>query len=238
VTASGGGRLAGRIALVTGASRGIGAAVARGFAAEGAHVIATARTVGALEELDDDIQAAGGSVTLVPMDLLDLDAIDRLGLAVHERWGRLDVLASCAGTLGELRPMHQFEPPMWEQVLGVNVTAPQRLVRSFDPLLRAAPSGRAIFVTCAQAEGEQPYWGAYAVSKAALEAMIRSYAAETGRSTVRVNLLDPGPTRTRLRATAFPGEDKATVKPPEAVVPLFVELAAEGCDRHGDRVVA
>lgn len=232
------GILDGRIAVITGASRGIGAAVARAFAREGAHVVLVARTVGALEELDDEIQAAGGSASLVPMDLTDYPAIDRLGAALHERYGKIDILVANGGMLGNLTPVHHYDPKLWEQVIATNLTANQRLVRSLDPLLRQSDAGRAIFVTADAASGEKPFWGAYAVSKAALEAMVRSYAAENVKSNIKANLLNPGATRTTLRATAYPGEDQASVKPPEDLVPLFLELASPDCRRNGDLVNA
>jgi NAD(P)-dependent dehydrogenase (short-subunit alcohol dehydrogenase family) len=175
------GKLEGRIAVITGASRGIGAAVAKAFAREGAHVVLVARTVGALEEVDDEIRAAGGSASLVPMDLKDSAAIDRLGAALYERYGKIDILVANGGMLGTLTPMHHYDPQLWDDVIAVNLTANQRLVRSLDPLLRQSDAGRAIFVTCDAAHGERPFWGAYAVSKAALEAMVRSYAAENAR---------------------------------------------------------
>ena len=232
------GILDGRIAVITGASRGIGAAVAKAFAREGAHVVLVARTVGALEELDDEIQAAGGSASLVPMDLTDYPAIDRLGAALHERYGKIDILVANGGMLGNLTPMHHYDPKLWEQVIATNLTANQRLIRSLDPLLRQSDAGRAIFVTADAAHGEKPFWGAYAVSKAALEAMVRSYAAENAKSNIKANLLNPGATRTKLRVTAYPGEDQASVKPPEDVVPLFIELASPQCRRNGDLVNA
>lgn len=232
------GILDGRIAVITGASRGIGAAVAKAFAREGAHVVLVARTVGALEELDDEIQAAGGSASLVPMDLTDYPAIDRLGAALHERYGKIDILVANGGILGNLTPMHHYDPKLWEQVIATNLTANQRLIRSLDPLLRQSDAGRAIFVTADAAHGDKPFWGAYAVSKAALEAMVRSYAAENAKSNIKANLLNPGATRTKLRVNAYPGEDQASVKPPEDVVPLFLELASPECKRNGDLVNA
>ncbi|WP_028465595.1 SDR family NAD(P)-dependent oxidoreductase [Nisaea denitrificans] len=232
------GILDGRIAVITGASRGIGAAVAKAFAREGAHVVLVARTVGALEELDDEIQATGGSASLVPMDLTDYPAIDRLGAALHERYGKIDILVANGGMLGNLTPMHHYDPKLWEQVIATNLTANQRLIRSLDPLLRQSDAGRAIFVTADAAHGEKPFWGAYAVSKAALEAMVRSYAAENAKSNIKANLLNPGATRTKLRVTAYPGEDQASVKPPEDLVPLFIELASPECRRNGDLVNA
>ncbi|WP_339849996.1 SDR family NAD(P)-dependent oxidoreductase [uncultured Nisaea sp.] len=232
------GILDGRIAVITGASRGIGAAVARAFAREGAHVVLVARTVGALEELDDEIRATGGSASLVPMNLTDYPAIDRLGAALHERYGKIDILVANGGMLGNLTPVHHYDPKLWEQVIATNLTANQRLIRSLDPLLRQSDAGRAIFVTADAASGEKPFWGAYAVSKAALEAMVRSYAAENVKSNIKANLLNPGATRTTLRATAYPGEDQASVKPPEDLVPLFLELASPDCRRNGDLVNA
>jgi len=232
------GILDGRIAVITGASRGIGAAVARAFAREGAHVVLVARTVGALEELDDEIRATGGSASLVPMNLTDYPAIDRLGAALHERYGKIDILVANGGMLGNLTPVHHYDPKLWEQVIATNLTANQRLIRSLDPLLRQSDAGRAIFVTADAASGEKPFWGAYAVSKAALEAMVRSYAAENVKSNIKANLLNPGATRTTLRATAYPGEDQASVKPPEYLVPLFLELASPDCRRNGDLVNA
>ncbi|MEE8622767.1 MAG: SDR family NAD(P)-dependent oxidoreductase, partial [Alphaproteobacteria bacterium] len=212
----GAGRLAGRISLITGASRGIGAAVARRFAAEGSHVILVARTVGGLEEADDAIRTGGGIATLMPMDLTEFEKIDRMGAAVAERCGRLDVLVGNAGILGTLSPMGHIEPQAWDQVIAINLTANWRLIRSLDPLLRASGSGRAIFVTSGAADGVHPYWGAYAVSKAALEAMVRTWAGEVTKTPLKVNLVDPGALRTRMRAEAYPGEDPMTLEPPEA----------------------
>jgi NAD(P)-dependent dehydrogenase (short-subunit alcohol dehydrogenase family) len=231
-------RLEGRIAVVTGASRGIGAAVAQRFAAEGAHVVAVGRTIGALEELDDAVKRAGGSATLAPFDLTDYAAIDRLGATLFERYKRLDILVGNAATLGSLTPMAQMRPAEFEQVMGINLTANFRLIRSLDPLLRSSPSGRAIFVTSGAARAPRAYWSAYAVSKAALEMMVGIYAAETVKTALRVNLVDPGRTRTAMRAKAYPGEDPATLPTPEAVTGLFVELAEPACTRHGERISA
>lgn len=226
------------MALITGASRGIGAAVARRFAAEGAHVVLVARTVGGLEELDDSIRAAGGSATLVPMDLRDYDAIDRLGAALFERYQRLDILVGNAGLLGTLTPIAQVKPAEWAEVLDVNVTANWRLIRSMDPLLRAADAGRAMFVTSTVGHAVRAYWASYAVSKAALEMMIGVYAAEVQKTNLRVNLINPGSVRTRMRAQAYPGEDPLTLKTPEEVTEAFVELAEPACARHGETVDA
>jgi len=232
------GRLSDRIALVTGASRGIGAAVARRFAAEGAHVVAVARTVGGLEELDDAIKASGGTATLVPLDLTDFDAIDRMGHALYERFGRLDVLVGNAALLGTLSPVGHIEPKVFQRVLDVNVTANWRLIRSFDPLLRRAPAGRAIFVTSGVTRRTIPYWGAYAATKAAMETLVRIYAAEVAHTAVKVNLINPGPTRTRMRADAFPGENPQTLPTPDAIAAAFVPLAEQSCSLHGEWVAA
>jgi len=231
-------RLAGRVALVTGASRGLGAAVALRFAAEGAHVVLTARTQGGLEEVDDAIRGQGGSATLVPLDLADHDAIDHLGAALFERFGRLDILVGNAAMLGVISPTGHIDPKSWERVLAVNLSANWRLIRILDPLLRRSEGGRAIFVTCGQSQGVLPYWGAYAASKAALETLIRNYAGEVTKTPLRVNLLDPGPLRTKLRAAAFPLEDPSPLRLPETITSAFVDLAALDCERHGERVEA
>lgn len=231
--------LSGKIALVTGASRGIGRAVARRFAAEGAHVVALARTTGGLEELDDDIKAAGGTATLVPLDLGDLAAIDQLALPLYERYGRLDILVGNAGVLGRITPLAHFPPDVWEETFKLNVHANWRLIRALDPLLRAAPAGRAIFVTTGAATKAPAYWGAYAASKAALDCMVKVWADELANvSAVKVNLLSPGPTRTAMRAAAVPGEDPMSLKPPEALTDLFVRLASDACDVHGQIINA
>jgi len=231
------GRLAGRIALVTGASRGIGAAVAKRFAAEGARLVLVARTVGGLEEVDDAVRSAGGeAATLVPLDLRDFDKIDQLGASLYERFGRLDVLVGNAGTLGTLSPMGHIQPKTWAETLEVNLTANWRLIRSLDPLLQQSEAGRAIFVTSGAASGGFPYWGAYAASKAGLEMVVRTYAAEVQKTKVRANLLDPGKVRTAMRAQAFPGESPESLPPPEAIAGLFVELAASDCMKNGEVV--
>ena len=231
-------RLEGRIALVTGASRGIGAALARRFAAEGAHVILVARTVGGLEERDDEIRAAGGSATLVPLDLREVDQIDQMGAALYQRFGRLDVLVGNAGVLGSLSPMGHFTPAIWDEVIEVNLTANWRLIRSLDPLLRLSPAGRVIFTTCAAGREAEPYWGAYAASKAALETMARIYAGEMAKTALKVNLVDPGIVATTLRAQGFPGEDRARLAQPDDVTEPFVALAAADCACNGEIVRA
>jgi NAD(P)-dependent dehydrogenase (short-subunit alcohol dehydrogenase family) len=236
---SGGGtRLAGKVALITGASRGIGAAVAERFAREGAHLVLAGRTVGGLEETDDRIRAAGGSATLVPFDLRDFIKIDELAAALYERYGRLDILIGNAGEFGTFSPLGHIDPVLWGEVVDLNLTANWRLIRATDPLLRAAEHGRAVFVTSAIARDALPYYGPYAVSKAGLETMVRIYAGEVARTRVRVNLIDPGPLRTRLRARIFPGENLMTLTPPESVAGAFLELVLPECTRNGEIVNA
>jgi NAD(P)-dependent dehydrogenase (short-subunit alcohol dehydrogenase family) len=233
------GRLDGRIAVITGASRGIGAAVAERFAAEGAQLILIARTVGALEELDDTIRAAGGKQpVLVPHDLRDFDGLDRLGLSLHERYGKLDILVGNAGILGPLTPVGHIAPDIWQEVMDVNVTANYRLIRSLDPLLRLSDAGRAIFVTSGAASSAKAYWGPYAVSKAALETLVKTYAAELGKTQVKANLLSPGAIRTMMRAAAFPGEDPQTLRTPAEIADIFVEMASPAWTRNGAVVEA
>jgi NAD(P)-dependent dehydrogenase (short-subunit alcohol dehydrogenase family) len=228
-------RLSGRIALITGASRGIGAAVAKRFAAEGAQVILLARTVGALEELDDEIRAVGGNpAALLPLDLRQFDKIDQMAVALHQRFGRLDVLVGNAGVLGTLSPMGHFEPKTWAEVIEVNLTANWRLIRALDPLLRLSHAGRAVFTTCAAARQPLPYWGAYAASKAALETIVRIYAGEVTQTNLKVNLVDPGIVGTRLRTKGFPGEDHAKLRTPEDVTEPFVVAATTECRHHAE----
>lgn len=222
---------ASRIALVTGASRGVGRAAALALARSGAHVVALARTQGALEELDDEIRAvrpdAESPATLVPLDLKDFAAIDRLGEALYRRWGRLDALVGNAGILGVLSPLHHVNPKDWDDVLAVNVTANWRLIRSLDPLLRRSVAGRVVFITSSAASRAdlRAYWGPYAMSKAALDAIARTYAAETANtSNVRVTLVNPGPLRTLMRAKAMPGEDPASLRTPEDLAPKIAEF--------------
>jgi NAD(P)-dependent dehydrogenase (short-subunit alcohol dehydrogenase family) len=230
------GRLKDRLAVITGASRGIGRAVALGFAAEGAHVILVARTVGGLEEVDDEIRKVGGKATLVPLDLTDFDGIDRLGATIFERWGKLDILVGNAGILGPLTPLSHMAPKEWEKLLTVNVTANWRLIRSFEPLLKRSTAGRAVFVTSGAAHKFKPYWGGYAMSKAALETVVKTWAAECATTQIRANLISPGPTRTHMRKQAMPGEDPSTLTRPADLVPLFIELAMPSCTRNGEVV--
>ncbi len=214
----------GRIALITGASRGIGRAAALALAGAGAHVILVARTTGGLEETDDAIQKIGGTATLVPMNLRDFDAIDRLGASIYERWGKLDAMLGNAGVLGVLTPLAQITPKNFAEVMDVNVTANWRLIRSMDPLLRQSDAGRVLFVSSGAAKKHTPYWGAYAVSKAALEMLALTYAAECKDTTVKVNLLNPGPMRTAMRAKAMPGEDPATLPTTDEIAPQIVAM--------------
>ena len=226
-------RLEGRIALVTGASRGLGASAAVALAKEGAHIIATARTEGGLTELDDQIKAVGGAATLVPVDIKDFAAIDRLGAAIFERWKKLDILVGNAGILGKLTPMAHVEPKAWDDVMAVNVTANYRLIRSLDPLLRQSDAGRAVFVSSGLAHKCWAYWGPYSISKAALEAMVKTYAAEIGTSSVRANCFSPGATRTRMRATAMPGEDPLSLPHPDDVAAQIVSMCEPGFTDNG-----
>jgi len=216
--------LTGRIALLTGASRGIGAATALALARAGAHVVAVARTIGGLEELDDAIRAVGGTATLVPLDLTDTDGIIRLAAALLQRYQRLDVLIGNAGLVGPSSPLDHVQPKDWEEVMAVNVTANWHLIRAMDALLRRSDAGRAVFISSGAAHNMRAYRGPYSVSKAALEALARTYAAETISTAVRVNLVNPGPTRTRMRAQVMPGENPMTLPPPEAVAEKIVAL--------------
>ena len=221
--------LVGRIALVTGASRGIGRAVALELARAGAHIVALARTQGALEELDDAIRALGGEATLAPCDLKDFEALDRLGASIFARWSRLDILVANGGVLGPITPLAHVEPKQWDEVFSVNVTSTFRLIRSLDMLLRRSDAGRVVMLTSgvAQRAEAMPYWGAYAASKAALDSLVRTYAAETkSTSKVKVMAVNPGPLRTRMRATAMPGEDPMTLMTPEELAPHIVAMCA------------
>lgn len=222
-----------RVAVVTGASRGIGYAIARVLARNGAHVIAVARTEGALVELDDEIKAEGGTATLVPLDLKDYDGIDRLGGAIFERWKKLDILVGNAGLLGTLSPLGHISPKDWDNVMAVNVTANWRLIRSLDPLLRQSDAGRSVFLTSGAAVKCKAYWGAYSVSKAALEALVRTYAEEIGSTSCRTNLFNPGPVRTAMRAKAMPGEDPETLTKPAEIADCIPPLVAPSCTENG-----
>lgn len=225
--------LAGRVVLVTGASRGLGYAAAKNAAARGAHIIAVARTVGGLEDLDDEIQALGSSTTLVPMDLTDGEAIDRLGAAIFERWGQLDGLIGNAGALGVLSPLPHISPKDFANVFSVNVGANFRLIRSMDLLLRQSDAGRAVFISSGSARSAKPYWGLYAASKAALDAMIKSYAGEMAITNVKINIFYPGQVRTAMRAKAMPGEDPMTLPAPDEVAPKIVDLVSPSYEKTG-----
>jgi NAD(P)-dependent dehydrogenase (short-subunit alcohol dehydrogenase family) len=229
--------LEGKIALVTGASRGIGRAAAIALGAAGAHVICVARTVGGLEETDDAIVKAGGSATLVPLNLKDFAAIDRLGASLFERWGKLDAFLGNAGVLGTLTPLTHLEPKDFADLLDINITANWRLIRSLDPLLRLSEAGRVLFLTSGAARKHTPYWGGYAMSKAALESLALTYAAECeGGGKIKVNLLNPGPIRTAMRAKAMPGENPSALKRPEELTPLIVELLSPSSQKNGQLV--
>jgi NAD(P)-dependent dehydrogenase (short-subunit alcohol dehydrogenase family) len=217
--------LSGRLALVTGASRGIGYHTALELARLGAHVIAVARTVGGLEDLDDAIRAQGGSATLVPLDLKDLKAIDALGGSIHERWGKLDILVANAGVLGTIAPLGHVQSKVFDEVMAINVTATWRLMRSVEPLLRQSDAGRAILLSSLAAHACKPFWGPYSASKAAVEALARTWANELANTPIRVNSVNPGATRTAMRAQAMPGEDPQTLPHPQDIARRIVRLA-------------
>ena len=223
-----------KIALVTGASRGIGAAVARELARAGMHVVLTARTEGGLAEIDDAIRAEGGAATLLPLDLLDGAGLDMIGPSIFDRFGRLDVLVHSAGALGRLTPVAHILPADWNSVVGVNFAAAWRLIRSCDPVLRAAPSGRAVFLTTHRAAEPRAYWGAYGATKAALDHLVLTWAQEVATTALRVNLVDPGPVAGRIRTEAFPGEDPSTLRRPADVAPAIAGLCSEPETRHAE----
>jgi NAD(P)-dependent dehydrogenase (short-subunit alcohol dehydrogenase family) len=225
--------LASRIALVTGASRGIGHAVARALAKQGAHVVAVARTQGGLEELDDDIRKDGGSATLVPLSLTDSDGIARLGAALYERHGKLDILVGNAGIVGPSSPLGHIELKPWNDVMAVNVSANFQLIRCMEPLLKRSDAGRAVFITSGAASQAPAYLGPYAASKAALDTLVRVWANETASTNLRINLFSPGPVRTRMRATVFPGEDPMTLDTPEQVAEFVVPMCAPAWTETG-----
>ncbi|WP_283194903.1 SDR family NAD(P)-dependent oxidoreductase [Rhizobium sp. AN80A] len=218
--------LSGKVALVTGASRGIGYFTALELAKAGAHVVACARTVGGLEDLDDAIRAVGGSATLVPFDLADMNAIDALGASIFERWGKLDILVANAGVLGVISPIGHIEAKVFEKVMTINVTATWRLIRSVDPLLTRSEAGRAVILSSAAAHRCRPFWGAYSASKAAVEALARTWAGETQSTALRITSVDPGATRTAMRAQAVPGEDPETLPHPSEVAKAMMPLLA------------
>ena len=229
------GRLEGRIALITGASRGIGAALAKRYAAEGAQVVLTARTQAGLEEVDDAIRTASGNTaqaTLVPLDLKNGEDIDRLATAIAERFGKLDIMVANASILGDLSPVSHIEPKDWDEIVAVNLTANWRLVRAMEALLLRSEAGRAIFVTSGVAGG-RAYWGGYAITKTAIEALAITWAQEMDKTALRINTVNPGAVRTSMRAKAYPGEDPATLRSPDEITDIFVELGAADCKEHG-----
>lgn len=230
------GPLTDSVALVTGASRGLGAAVAVELARLGAHVVITARTPGGLEDVDDAIREVSGHATLLPLDLREPDQIDLLGPSIVQRFGRLDILVHCAAALGALTPTPHIEPGDWGAALAVNLTAAYRLIRTCDPPLRVAPAGRAVFATDARARAPKAYWGSYGASKAGMEHLVLTWADELRQTGLRVNLFDPGPMRTRLRAHAFPGEDPASHPTPEAAAVALTALCLPGEARHAELV--
>jgi len=230
--------LSGRLVLVTGATRGIGRAVAVAAARAGAELIITGRTLGALEDVDDDIRAAGGSATIVQLDMTDFPAIPRLAAAIASRWERLDGFVANAGMLTALTPVSHVTPENWDESMAVNLTGQWHMIRALDPLLRAAPAGRAILVSSGAAVGSRPFWGPYAAAKAGLEALGRSWAGESEHTNLRINIMNPGGTATKMRASAFPGENPATLPTPEDIAPAFLTLLSDDCQHHGELLSA
>jgi len=226
--------LEGKTALITGASRGIGASAAKLLAKEGAHVILIARTIGGLEAVDDEIRALGGKATLMPLDLFKLNDLDALGPTLYQHFPKLDIFVGNAAMLGTLAPLGHLKPDEWQKVMDLNVTANFRLIRTLDPLLKAAPQGRAVFVTSGITQDIKAYWGEYAVSKVALEALAKVYASECANTNVKVNILDPGRVRTAMRAQAYPGEDPAKRPHPDEIAPYFLKLVADDCTTNGE----
>ena len=230
--------LSGRLVLVTGATRGIGRAVAVAAAQAGAELIITGRTIGALEEVDDEIRTVGGTATIVQLDMTDFPAIPRLAAAIASRWQRLDGFVANAGMLPALTPVGHVTEDAWNDSMAVNLTGQWHMIRALDPLLRAAPAGRAILVSSGAAVGSRPFWGPYAAAKAGLEALGRSWAGESEQTNLRINIMNPGGTATKMRASAFPGEDPATLPTPEQIAPAFLTLLSDQCQHHGDLVSA
>jgi len=228
--------LSGRYALVTGASRGIGRAAALALAKAGAHVIILARSQGALEELDDEIKAAGGKASLIAVDLADYAALNQLAPALEDRFGKLDIFIGNAGVLGELCPITDIDKKTWDSTLGINFLANWQLTAVLDPLLRQSDAARVVFVTTSTTESFKPFWGAYTVSKAAMEAMALTYAHEVEKTNIRVNLMNPGATRTQMRAKAMPGEDPSTLPPPDEVADLILEMASPAFTDNATRI--
>ena len=228
------GQLQGKIALITGASKGIGAAAAKSLASEGAHVILVARSIPRLEEIDDEISVFNGSTTLVPCDLTDPQVAEQMSKYVAERFGRVDILVGNAGTLGSLTPIAHVDEKLWDDTFDLNTKVNQRLIACFDPLLRASSAGRAIFLTTSTDHSYTPYWGVYSASKAALNVLVKTYAAEMKNTPVRINLLDPGPVRTDMLAKAMPGKEPVGTKDPSALHDLFIKLSHESLTETGE----
>ena len=231
-------RLEGRVALVTGASHGIGREIAKRFAAEGAQVVAVGRNVGALEELDDEVREAGGKLTLLPLDLTMFEKIDILGPSLYEKFGKLDIVVGNAALLGELAPVGHIDSQIFQNTFATNVAANFHLIRTTDKLLQLSDAGRAIFVTSNASAKGRAFWGLYASTKAALESLVLSYAQEMEETSVRVNLVNPGRIRTKMRAEAYPGEDPQTLPSADSIMDVFVDLAASDCTKHGEVVDA
>ena len=223
-----------RVALVTGASRGIGRAVALALAEQNIHVLLLARTQGGLEDVYDEIVTSDGEATGVPMDLTDYDAIDRLGGVIAERWGKLDIFVGNAGILGPISPVAHMTPSEFEKTLAINVTSNARLIRALEPLLLASDAGRAVFLTSGAAYSTKPFWGAYSTSKAALDALVKSWANEQKNTSLKINLYSPGPVRTAMRAQAMPGENPSTLPTAEDVAPQIVSMCAPDYQETGD----
>lgn len=229
--------LSGRLALITGASQGIGAAVAKAYAKAGAHVILVARNQRKLEKMDDDIREAGGQATLLPLDLMNFEEVDKLGPSIYERFGKLDIFVGNAGLLGTLGPLTQISNTEYQRVLDTNLSANFRLIKTLDPLLQDSDAGRAIFVSTGKVVVEgRAYWGTYSISKSALESMARVYAAENEKTNLRINIVDPGAVRTGMRASAKPGEDPMSLPHPDDIVNVFLDLASSSCAKHGEVV--
>ncbi len=229
--------LTGKIALITGASKGIGAAVAKAYAKSGAHVVLVARNQSALEKIDDSIRSHGGTATLMPLDLMKLDDLDKLGPAIAQKFGKLDIFVGNAGILGTLTPLPQISTREFQHVMDTNLHANFRLIKTLDPLLQASEAGRVIFVTTGDAVvNGQAYWGTYAISKAALETMTYVYAAENEKSSVNINLIDPARVRTDMRASAKPGEDPLALPTPEDIADKFLDLATNQYARNGEKI--
>jgi NAD(P)-dependent dehydrogenase (short-subunit alcohol dehydrogenase family) len=229
--------LSGRLALITGASQGIGAAVAKAYTKAGAHVILVARNQRKLEKMDDDIREAGGQATLLPLDLMNFEEVDKLGPSIYERFGKLDIFVGNAGLLGTLGPLTQISNTEYQRVLDTNLSANFRLIKTLDPLLQDSDAGRAIFVSTGKGVVEgRAYWGTYSISKSALESMARVYAAENEKTNLRINIVDPGAVRTGMRASAKPGEDPMSLPHPDDIVNVFLDLASSSCAKHGEVV--